>query len=95
MAGKQFPVCARCTGVFLGQILGILLLLIGLLRADIYSILLYIACLFVILIDWYIQYKFGIESTNTRRFVTGVAGGYGMFGIYYLVFYFVYEHLKT
>ena len=27
--GKQFPVCARCTGVFIGEVLGIFLFKVG------------------------------------------------------------------
>lgn len=69
--GKQFPVCARCTGVFLGEGIGILLFRIG-------EIPIALAVLFcvVMLSDWMIQYKTGRESTNTRRFITGLLCGY-------------------
>ncbi|HIU01973.1 MAG TPA: DUF2085 domain-containing protein [Candidatus Onthocola gallistercoris] len=75
--GHQFPVCARCTGVAVGQILAIIL---NLFRKISFSIsLLFLG---IMGIDWGIQ-EIGIkESTNKRRFVTGILGGFGCFNIY-------------
>jgi len=79
--GKQFPVCARCTGVFIGQFLMILLLIIGLRINLLYSCLLLVP----LFIDWFIQYLEWKESTNIRRFITGFLGGFGLTNIYYLI----------
>lgn len=75
--GHQFPVCARCTGVFFGQI--------GAVICGIFCRVPFAAaaiCLSVMGFDWGIQ-ELGIrESTNRRRFVTGVLGGFGLFSMY-------------
>ncbi len=78
---KQFPVCARCTGVFIGHSLAIVLffmkkqipfkkccILIGIMGAD-----------------WCIQEVGLKESTNGRRLITGFFGGLGLFSIYGIV----------
>lgn len=73
--GYQFPVCARCTGVFVGYIicLSTFFLLLNLKIA--------LAGCFIMFLDWFIQYKEWHESTNIRRFITGVLGGYGILSI--------------
>ncbi|MCH5266629.1 MAG: DUF2085 domain-containing protein [Lachnospiraceae bacterium] len=78
--GKQFPVCARCTGVFVGQILAVL----GLFRKKRHSPPLYALLLMAWMgADWGIQEAGVKDSTNPRRFVTGIAGGYGLFSLYF------------
>jgi len=73
--GRQFPVCARCTGMFLGYaVFGT--------TAWIYIPRVYISAAFMalMLLDWALQ-RFGIaESTNMRRLVTGILCGYGFLG---------------
>ena len=69
--GHSFPVCARCTGVFVGQLSGL---------AAFAQPLAWWTCLLLLaplLADWTAQECFGFSSTNRRRFVTGVLGGYG------------------
>lgn len=79
--GKQLPVCARCTGVFIGHSLAIVLfvmkkqipfrkccILMGIMGAD-----------------WCIQETGLKESTNGRRLVTGFLGGLGLFSIYSII----------
>ena len=71
--GKQFPICARCTGVLLSYLV---------------SIPIYLSfggewcfCIFamaVMLFDWLIQFLGIRESTNLRRLFTGILGGYGV-----------------
>lgn len=71
--GYKFPVCARCTGVLLGYIIGILLSCISHIR---YKVCL--LCCVVMFFDWTLQ-QFRIkESTNLRRLVTGIFGGAGL-----------------
>lgn len=69
----QFPVCARCTGVLLGYVLAVVFFLIWKTKCFPSSFV----CIFM-LIDWLIQYLNIKESTNTRRFATGILGGYGI-----------------
>lgn len=72
----QFPVCARCTGVFVGQIVAILTSFF--LRP---SIILCIDFCMIIFIDWLVQYLKIKESTNFRRLITGLLGGFGLMSI--------------
>lgn len=71
--GYQFPVCARCTGVFIGQILSIRLFTKILLPIKIYIFL----CV-PMFIDWSTQYIGKRESTQILRLLTGIAGGYAL-----------------
>lgn len=67
----QFPVCARCTGVFTGEILGFIFF-------KAYEISMFAALVLcgVMLFDWYIQFKKKCSSNNIRRFFTGFMCGY-------------------
>ena len=69
--GKQFPVCARCTGVFIGEVLGIFLFKVG----EISNIIAVVFSL-IMFADWFVQYKFHYESNNIRRVKTGLLCGY-------------------
>ena len=72
----QFPVCARCTGLFFGQTAGIASFFIFT-KYDI-KILLLLAIISVALlgIDGFCQLKKIWISTNLRRSITGVVCGY-------------------
>jgi uncharacterized membrane protein len=74
----QFPVCARCTGVLIGQAAAIIFSIIF----KPISIKKAILMLSVMGFDWGIQEFKVKESTNTRRFITGILGGYGLFTLY-------------
>lgn len=74
--GRQFPVCARCTGVFVGQILAI-----GCRFFVKSNFMICVDFCLILLIDWMIQYFKIKESTNLRRLITGILGGYGMLNI--------------
>ena len=74
--GKQFPVCARCTGVIIGQSVA---LLIGMFK-DI-SFRKTFLCLAIMGVDWGLQEIRIKESTNFRRLITGVLGGFGFYSI--------------
>ena len=86
--GKQFPVCARCTGVAFGQITAIITAFIH--SPPLWFILL--TCL-VCLVDSSLQYMMILMSTNIRRFITGIAGGYGVYMMLIIIGRQVYEIL--
>jgi len=72
LRGYQFPLCARCTGVLLSSSAACAVYWL-------YKIPLAAAVLMslVMLLDWGIQ-RLGIrESTNPRRLISGLIGGYG------------------
>lgn len=71
---KQFPVCARCTGIFIGQIVGFILFVLKLNRISIITSIIF--CV-IMCIDGFAQLLFGIESNNIRRLITGLLCGYG------------------
>lgn len=77
--GYQFPVCARCTGVIIGEIISVLLLLIGIKI----NILIPLIMLLLMGLDWFIQYLKLLYSNNLRRLLTGIGGGIGLIHIYY------------
>ncbi|MBC3517186.1 DUF2085 domain-containing protein [Neobittarella massiliensis] len=71
--GYQFPVCARCTGLLVGNILSILLIPVIQPKAVAVILLLPLA------LDGLTQLANWRESTNWLRFLTGVLGGYGLY----------------
>ena len=72
----QFPVCARCTGVITGYIIAVPIYVLSGFHKRL-SILLSL----IMLGDWSFQ-KSGVkESTNIRRFITGVLGGFGVISL--------------
>lgn len=76
--GYQFPVCARCTGVFIGQAAACIL-------AAFRKILSPAISLFLLLLmgaDWFIQHTGILASTNFRRLVSGILGGLGITFLY-------------
>lgn len=70
--GKQFPVCARCTGVFSGYLIGICILMLHRI-----SLCLCIILMLVMFYDWYVQFLRIKASTNIRRFLSGLLYGIG------------------
>lgn len=84
---KQFPVCARCTGVIIGQILATILFLINLRLSTLLSVI-FCAVMFA---DWFIQKINILPSTNIRRLITGLLGGYGYMTILCKIIYFIIQ----
>ena len=76
--GYQFPVCARCCGVLIGELLAVILLILH----YIISIPIALACMFIMFVDWFIQYIEIKKSNNTRRFLTGILGGLGSWSVF-------------
>ena len=89
--GYQFPVCARCTGVIIGEIICIITILVNIKL----SIILYTLLLLIMGLDWFIQYLNILESNNIRRLITGILGGFGLTGIYYYVIVNLIKILKS
>lgn len=75
--GYQLPVCARCTGVMLGQILSIVLYISHIKINITFSII----SLSTMVIDGGLQYFNYLKSNNLRRVVTGILGGFGYLNI--------------
>lgn len=75
--GYQFPICARCTGVLVGNIAAYSTFLLY--AMPLQFCLLGCATMFT---DWFIQYIGLRESTNIRRLVTGIIIGYALTMLY-------------
>ena len=73
--GYQFPVCARCTGIMVGNFAAMISLLWMAARLE------HVILLLPMAVDGLTQLAGWRESNNSLRLVTGVLGGYG-----YLVF---------
>lgn len=77
--GRQFPVCARCTG----ELAGILALFLTWPAGHPHAI-----CSFILLLplitDGFIQLCTSYESTNLRRLWTGILFGYGLANLLFL-----------
>lgn len=87
----QLPICARCTGVLIGQTLTVIILAFGIRLPLAVAIPISVLCMLVTFIDWFIQFKWHIESNNVRRLVTGVLGGIGLTGVYFMVGSYLYS----
>lgn len=69
--GHQFPLCARCTGILVGYLLGIsYIILFKNIHIIMESLL-----ITPLLIDGTGQYLGYFKSTNTRRLLTGILAG--------------------
>ena len=88
--GYQFPVCARCTGVFLSFPVAIWLV-----QKNKCSIKM--ACLLseIMLIDWSLQFLQIKESNNTRRLITGCLGGLGVHTLYFRTMKFIIKKIAS
>lgn len=69
--GYQLPVCARCTGILIGYILGIIYIIFCNKLGYILELLLMLP----MLIDGIGQYRGYFVSTNIRRLITGILAG--------------------
>ncbi|WP_423219805.1 DUF2085 domain-containing protein [Clostridium saccharoperbutylacetonicum] len=84
--GYQFPVCARCTGLFLGNILGVFLSIIKIKINLKISLLL----IFIMAFDGFLQLLKIKNSNNIRRLLTGFFAGIGyVFILVNIVSYFI------
>jgi len=73
----QFFICARCTGVLLGSIFAY-----SFFMTFTPSILLCLIGCAIIFTDWLVQHLGIKESTNIRRLITGIIGGYAVASLF-------------
>lgn len=83
--GRQFPICARCTGILGGYVLGIIIAFAT--KLSYYWLPSFL--IIPMIIDGAIQLKFKKESTNPRRFITGILGGIA------IIYIFINIHMFT
>ena len=71
--GKQFPVCSRCTGIYIGY------LTFPIFTFNFYNLSLLFSTLIILptIIDGLTQAYFNRESNNLLRFSTGLLAGIG------------------
>lgn len=79
--GNQFPICARCTGIMIGYIIGIISLFFISYSNIIFSILLILPTG----IDGIGQYLGKWKSNNIRRCLTGILAGIGVISIFAII----------
>jgi uncharacterized membrane protein len=90
----QFPVCARCAGLFFGQIIGILFFIFyGMIDTKILLCCTLVSLLFLG-IDGLGQMKGKWVSTNFRRVVSGLLCGFFVILAVVWVFLWVAEYFK-
>lgn len=80
--GRQFPICARCTGELIGMILGIPIAFF--MGYPSFSVVLLM--MFPMVLDGFLQLLTPYESKNYRRCATGI-----VFGIAF-IFFLIYFH---
>ncbi|EKQ57508.1 MAG: putative membrane protein [Clostridium sp. Maddingley MBC34-26] len=85
--GYQFPVCARCTGIYIGHIVSILLFI---LKVRI-NLKICGALILIMSFDGLVQLLKVKKSTNFRRLITGILAGIGLvYMLIDIVLYFIY-----
>lgn len=76
----QFPVCARCTGILFVKPLAWIINCKNQVPFEVALLM-----LMPMAVDGSVQYLFRIESSNTRRFLSGMLGGFGISTIRFLI----------
>ncbi len=87
--GYQFPLCARCTGIGVGYIIGPLMLIWE--RIPMQMCIVYAGIMFA---DWYMQYINVLPSTNLRRLITGVFCGVGYVHFWANIIVFMFHWIE-
>lgn len=73
---RKYPVCARCTGIYAGQLIGIVLYF-----TYVPSLYLCLALAIPMIVDGFTQLRTSYESTNNRRLITGLLFGYAAISV--------------
>ena len=71
--------------MLIGEIIAITLIIMRIRLELIFSVIM----LFVMGIDWFIQYINLLQSNNYRRIITGILGGIGLTYIYYYLIIYI------
>ena len=87
--GYQFPVCARCTGVIISALLATVVYTKKKIPKTVC-----VSLSGVMLLDWGLQYLNIKESTNKRRFLTGLVGGFGYTTLHLYFYTYVYKKIR-
>lgn len=87
--GKQFPLCARCTGIYVGY--AIFIPIIFFIKINIFFALL---AIMPTTIDGLTQAYCNRESNNILRFTTGIFAGLGLAGISDFIAYYIVVSFK-
>lgn len=73
----QFPVCARCTGIIIGEIISIIVFILHLRLNTITC-----TCIMLpLIVDGTVQYRTNYISNNIKRLITGLLFGFGFMQI--------------
>lgn len=83
--GKQFPICARCTGELCGMILGIFINLFW----GYFSLLSCFIISLPLILDGTIQLKTKWESNNILRLFTGILFGIALISLFVNIHIFI------
>lgn len=75
--GQQFPICARCTGIYVG----FLIMPFTLFNIIQLSFLFSLVIILPSFIDGFIQSQTTYESNNWIRLITGIFAGVGLMGL--------------
>lgn len=86
ISGKQFPICARCTGELVGMFLCIFSY-----HFIKFKISIYILLMIPLILDGFIQLLTNYESTNLKRFITGLLFGYSLLSLFIISNVFVFK----
>ena len=76
--GRQFPVCARCTGFYAGLIVYLIANHFYSHGYDFNMLFISMVLMIPVAVDGLTQYFGPRESTNNLRFITGFIGGVGL-----------------
>ena len=87
--GRQFPVCARCTGFYSGLVVYLVYSIFYSNNYDLSMLILSIILMIPVAVDGLTQYFGPRESTNKLRFITGFIGGIGLILFLKIVFSFI------
>jgi len=88
----QFPLCARCTGILIGIIFSLSLLIYDKTLINMFDVLEIIIIIIPLLLDGFTQLLTSYESNNEKRFLTGLMFGGGVcFLVFKIIYLWVYQ----